>query len=68
MSKHGSKKRAGFAELLTVNEAANLLGVSSSTLRNWDREGKLRAMRHPINRYRLYRRRDLESLLKDLAK
>lgn len=34
---------------LTVSEAADALGVSASTLRNWDRSGKLKATRHPIN-------------------
>jgi excisionase family DNA binding protein len=48
---------------LTVKEAAQMLGVSPSTLRNWDRSGKLRAKRHPVNRYRLYDRAELEALL-----
>lgn len=52
-----------FAGFLTVGEAAELLGVSPSTLRNWDREGKLKATRHPVNGYRLYRRDDLEQLI-----
>ncbi len=43
-------------DLLTVGEAANLLNVTVSTLRNWDRAKKLTARRHPINGYRLYRR------------
>jgi DNA (cytosine-5)-methyltransferase 1 len=50
-------------EYLTVGEAADLLGVSPGTLRNWDRTGKLKPHRHPVNRYRLYRREDLEALL-----
>lgn len=49
-------------DLLTIGEAAHLLGVSVSTLRNWDRGKKLRARRHPINGYRLYSRRDVETL------
>jgi DNA (cytosine-5)-methyltransferase 1 len=48
---------------LTVAQAAHVLGVSTSTLRNWDRQGKLCALRHPINTYRLYRRADLDRLL-----
>jgi excisionase family DNA binding protein len=43
-------------ETLTIGEAARTLGVSISTLRNWDRQGKLPAARHPINHYRLYSR------------
>lgn len=48
---------------LTVSEAAALLGVTPATLRNWDRSGKLKAVRHPMNGYRLYLQRELEALL-----
>lgn len=57
-----------FRHYLTVKEAARLLGVSRDTLRNWDRADKLKPVRHPINRYRLYRREDLEGLLKQLTR
>jgi len=50
-------------DYLTVSEAAEYLGVSASTLRNWDRAGKVRAIRHPINAYRLYRKEELANLL-----
>ncbi|MGZ3396812.1 MAG: MerR family DNA-binding transcriptional regulator [Isosphaeraceae bacterium] len=42
---------------------AALLGVSPWTLRHWDRAGKLKSLRHPVNGYRLYRREELEALL-----
>ena len=48
---------------LTVGEAASLLCVSPSTIRNWDRTGKLKARRHPINGYRLYARSDLSKVM-----
>lgn len=48
---------------LLIKEAATFLGVSQSTLRNWDRAGKLAPYRHPINGYRLYEKAELESLL-----
>lgn len=48
---------------LTVKEAAAYLGVSAETLRNWDRADKLKASRHPMNGYRLYRQEDLEAVL-----
>jgi DNA-binding transcriptional MerR regulator len=54
-------------EYLTVKAAAAFLGVCPSTLRNWDRAGKLRPHRHPINRYRLYRRAELEAVLRCAA-
>jgi DNA (cytosine-5)-methyltransferase 1 len=60
------KQVAKLKDYLTVAEAAQVLGVSPSTLRNWDREGKLKAQRHPVNEYRLYRREDLERLLRSI--
>lgn len=53
----------GFDGFLKVRDAAEFLGVSLGTLRNWDRCGKVKAIRHPVNRYRLYRQTDLEALL-----
>ena len=54
-------------DFLTVSEATDFLGVSASTLRNWDRMGKVRARRHPVNGYRLYTRADLTWLLKKVV-
>lgn len=42
------------SELLTIKDAAALLGVSEMTMRRGDRSGKFRARRHPLNGYRLY--------------
>ncbi len=53
---------------LTVGEAAAFLGVSASTLRNWDRAGKVRACRYPINRFRLYRQEELLALLRGVIR
>ena len=41
-------------KFITVKEAAKLLGVTTLTLRNWDKNGKLEAGRHPFNNYRVY--------------
>jgi len=38
---------------LRLKEAAEFLGVSPNTVRNWRREGKLTTFRTPINGYRL---------------
>ncbi len=48
--------RTATLELLTIKAAAELLGVSEQTLRRWDKAGKLRPKRHPMNGYRLYNR------------
>jgi hypothetical protein len=51
------------SEYLTVGEAAEFLGVSPWTLRNWDKTGKLKPRRHPKNGYRIYRHEDLAAIL-----
>lgn len=48
---------------LRIKEAAEYLGVSPNTLRNWGRSGKLAERRHPINGYRLYAKKELDALL-----
>lgn len=55
-------------DYLLIRDAASFLGVSEATLRNWDREGKIAAYRNPINGYRLFRKTDLEALLKRVAR
>ena len=57
-----------FNDYLTVSEAAEYLGVSPSTLRNWDKADKLKSYRHPLNNYRLYKKQDLDKLLETLGK
>jgi len=52
-----------FSEYLSIDEAAKILGVNKMTLRRWDNSGKLKSYRHPINKYRLYKREELERLL-----
>jgi len=54
------------SDYLTVREAAEFLGVSTSTLRNWDNAGKLVATRNPINQYRLYNRDSLMKIREEL--
>ena len=57
-----------FKGYLTVKEASEFLGVSIMTLHRWDAKGKLKARRHPINHYRLYKKTDLEKILKQISK
>lgn len=44
----------------TVSEVADMLGTTKETLRRWDKSGKLKAQRHPVNNYRAYKFSDLE--------
>ncbi len=39
---------------LTTGEVAKILGVSTQTVRRWDKSGKFKSTRNPINNYRVY--------------
>ena len=51
-------------EYLAVDEAARLLGVKRATLYAYVSRGVLRSYRQGIKRQRLYRRSEIESLLR----
>lgn len=44
----------------TISEVADILGKSTETLRRWDRDGKLPAVREPMSNYRVYRKEQLQ--------
>lgn len=52
-------------EYLTLSEASEYIGKSKETLRRWDREGKLSAVREPMSNYRVYKREQVESLFSE---
>lgn len=47
-------------EYLQVSDAADYIGISAQTLRRWDRDGRLTAVRRPGSKYRYYLQSDLE--------
>lgn len=51
---------------ITIKQASKILGVSPLTLRNWDNNGKLKAHRHPMNNYRVYKIEDLENVIREI--
>ncbi len=51
------------SKLISIKQAASMLGVTPLTLRNWDKSGKLKASRHPMNNYRVYKREEVEKLI-----
>lgn len=51
---------------LTVKEVAKVLGVTPLTLRNWDKAGKLKAYRNPINNYRVYKPEEIQLFLRKI--
>jgi len=48
----------------TIKQAAKIIGVTPLTLRNWDKNGKLKPYRHPVNNYRVYKPDQLELFLR----
>lgn len=55
-------------DYLTVKAAARYLGVAANTLRNWDRDGKIPVFRHPISKYRLFKKKDLDAVLREIER
>jgi len=51
-------------KLIKIREAAELLGVNIETLRRWDRDGTLKAIRIGKRGHRMY---DKEEILKRLT-
>lgn len=46
----------------TIEEAATYLGLTSQTLRNWDKSGKINCIREPGSNYRLFSEDELDSI------
>jgi DNA-binding transcriptional MerR regulator len=55
-----------YKKYVTIKEAAYILGVSPLTLRNWDKNGKFSAQRHPMNNYRVYKTENLLKIIDDI--
>ncbi len=51
------------SDYIKIGQAAKLLGVSPSTLRNWEKENKIAVYRHSISNFRMYKISDLEDIL-----
>jgi len=53
-------------QYITIKQASKILNVTPLTLRNWDDKGKLKAYRHPMNNYRVYKIEDLEKVIQEI--
>lgn len=51
---------------LSISQAAEILEVSPETLRRWDKNGKFKSSRHPMNNYRVYSENQVFDLVKEL--
>ena len=50
----------------SINELAKLAGISTRTLRYYDKQGLLKARRNPENNYRYYEENEVDQLQKIL--
>ncbi len=50
----------------SLNETAKIVGKSKTTLRRWDKEGILNAVREPVSNYRMFKKTDVQNLLGQL--
>lgn len=51
-------------EILTMKQVCELLNVHPNTLRNWDNNGVLKAIRFGTRKDRRYRKKDILKLLR----
>ena len=57
-------------KLLKISEAAEMLGVNAETLRRWDNEGKLQAVRigYGTRKHRRYKMEDIQKIIESTNK
>lgn len=56
------------SDYVKTAEAAEILGVSQTTLRKYAEAGKINMRRNPVNGYRLFKRADLTKFLRDVER
>ncbi|MBP9697732.1 MAG: helix-turn-helix domain-containing protein [Candidatus Moranbacteria bacterium] len=57
--KNQSKKIEEYLEILTLQEACEVLNCHPNTLRNWDNKGILKAIRFGTRKDRRYKKEDV---------
>lgn len=57
------KKSKNLPEILTLQEACELLNCHPNTLRNWDNKGILKAIRFGTRQDRRYKKDDILSII-----
>lgn len=50
-----------------IGEVAEKLGVTTETLRRWDRDGKVSAKRNPVNNYRYYTEKQVDLIAREMG-
>lgn len=54
-------------KLLRIKEAAEMLGINPETLRRWDNQGRLQAVRMGKRKDRRYKLEDLQKIIETKA-
>lgn len=70
MSKNGlswGPMKAQIGSFVRIKQAAELLGVTPQTVRNWVASGRILAVRHPVNGYRLFDTEHLQQVLRSVG-
>ena len=52
------------SKLLTIKQAAEMLGITTQTMRRWDENGRFSSIRGK-NNYRYYKKDDIENFIKN---
>lgn len=50
-------------ELLTVGQVSHLLGCHANTIRNWENDGKIQAVRIGTKKHRRFKKSDIQKLI-----
>lgn len=64
MQKKKDKLEESLPDMLTLQQASEVLNVHPNTLRNWDNQGILKAIRYGKRGDRRYRKEDILKILK----
>lgn len=62
------KTAENYDRLLTLSETSRILHVCPNTLRNWDKNGALKAVLFDVKRIRRFRKSDVDKLILDAMK
>ncbi len=54
------------SDYIKIGEAAKFLGVTICTFRNWEKKNKIKVYRNPFNNHRMYKKEELERILKEI--
>lgn len=54
--------------MYTVKETLDILGIVRTTLYLWELKGHINPVRHPVNKYRFYKKEEVDALASNLSR